>query len=78
MDCDTTGIEPDFAREVQEARGGGYFKIINQSVPPAAGPLGYAQWQIDDIVRYCKGRRDAPGVSARTPARSRPRGSRTR
>jgi ribonucleoside-diphosphate reductase alpha chain len=56
MDCDTTGIEPDFALvKFKKLAGGGYFKIINQSVPPALARLGYAQWQIDDIVRYCKG-----------------------
>lgn len=56
MDCDTTGIEPDFALvKFKKLAGGGYFKIINQSVPPALARLGYAQWQTDDIVRYCKG-----------------------
>src|SRR5574339_807064 len=56
MDCDTTGIEPDFALvKFKKLAGGGYFKIINQSVPPALAKLGYAPWQIDDIVRYCKG-----------------------
>ena len=56
MDCDTTGIEPDFALvKFKKLAGGGYFKIINQSVPPALAKLGYAQWQIDDIVRFCKG-----------------------
>ncbi len=56
MDCDTTGIEPDFALvKFKKLAGGGYFKIINQSVPPALAKLGYAPWQIDDIVRYCRG-----------------------
>jgi len=56
MDCDTTGIEPDFALvKFKKLAGGGYFKIINQSVPPALAKLGYAPWQIDDIVRYSKG-----------------------
>ncbi|HSQ57670.1 MAG TPA: vitamin B12-dependent ribonucleotide reductase [Gemmata sp.] len=56
MDCDTTGIEPDFALvKFKKLAGGGYFKIINQSVPPALAKLGYVQWQIDDVVRYCKG-----------------------
>ncbi len=56
MDCDTTGIEPDFALvKFKKLAGGGYFKIINQSVPPALRHLGYEQGQIDDIVRYCKG-----------------------
>jgi len=56
MDCDTTGIEPDFALvKFKKLAGGGYFKIINQSVPGALHRLGYTDSQIDDIVRYCKG-----------------------
>src|SRR5262245_9490348 len=56
MDCDTTGIEPDFALvKFKKLAGGGYFKIINQSVPPALERLGYTPKQIADIVRYCRG-----------------------
>ncbi len=56
MDCDTTGIEPDFALvKFKKLAGGGYFKIINQSVPPALAKMGYTPWQIEDIVRYCRG-----------------------
>ncbi len=56
MDCDTTGIEPDFALvKFKKLAGGGYFKIINQSVPEALSRLGYTETQISDIVRYCKG-----------------------
>ena len=56
MDCDTTGIEPDFALvKFKKLAGGGYFKIINQSVPPALAKLGYSAQQIDDIVRYSRG-----------------------
>src|SRR5579872_112446 len=56
MDCDTTGIEPDFALvKFKKLSGGGYFKIINQSIPMALRHLGYAEDQIDDIVRYAKG-----------------------
>ncbi|MCY1057141.1 vitamin B12-dependent ribonucleotide reductase [Nannocystis sp. SCPEA4] len=56
MDCDTTGIEPDFALvKFKKLAGGGYFKIINQSVPAALATLGYTETQIADIVRYCKG-----------------------
>ncbi len=56
MDCDTTGIEPDFALvKFKKLAGGGYFKIINQSVPAALTALGYTDTQIADIVRYCKG-----------------------
>lgn len=56
MDCDTTGIEPDFALvKFKKLAGGGYFKIINQSIPPALARLAYSPEQIDQIVRYCKG-----------------------
>ena len=56
MDCDTTGIEPDFALvKFKKLAGGGYFKIINQSVPRALRALGYTQKQIEDIVLYAKG-----------------------
>src|SRR5205085_6072525 len=56
MDCDTTGIEPDFALvKFKKLAGGGYFKIINASIPPALARLGYTPKQIDDVVRYCRG-----------------------
>ncbi len=56
MDCDTTGIEPDFSLvKFKKLAGGGYFKIINQSLPPALRRLGYTAPQIEDIVRYAKG-----------------------
>jgi ribonucleoside-diphosphate reductase alpha chain len=56
MDCDTTGVEPDFALvKFKKLAGGGYFKIINASVPPAMQRLGYSTQQIDEIVRYCRG-----------------------
>ncbi len=56
MDCDTTGIEPDFALvKFKKLAGGGYFKIINQSIPPALKRLGYNQEQINEIVKYAKG-----------------------
>jgi ribonucleoside-diphosphate reductase alpha chain len=56
MDCDTTGVEPDFALvKFKKLAGGGYFKIINASIPPALERLGYAPQQIEDIVRYCRG-----------------------
>lgn len=67
MDCDTTGIEPDFALvKFKKLAGGGYFKIINQSLPPALTKLGYSQEQIEDMVAYCLGRktlRGAPGIN---------------
>jgi ribonucleoside-diphosphate reductase alpha chain len=56
MDCDTTGIEPDFALvKFKKLAGGGYFKIINQSLPIALANLGYTDQQAQDIVRYCVG-----------------------
>jgi ribonucleoside-diphosphate reductase alpha chain len=56
MDCDTTGIEPDFALvKFKKLAGGGYFKIINQSVPPALKRLGYSEDQIEEIINYCRG-----------------------
>jgi ribonucleoside-diphosphate reductase alpha chain len=56
MDCDTTGIEPDFAIvKYKKLAGGGYFKIVNQSVHKALAALGYTDQQIDDIEKYCKG-----------------------
>jgi ribonucleoside-diphosphate reductase alpha chain len=56
MDCDTTGVEPDYALvKFKKLAGGGYFKIINQSIPPALERLGYNKDQITEIVKYAKG-----------------------
>jgi len=56
MDCDTTGVEPDFALvKFKKLSGGGYFKIINQSVPAALRNLKYSEQEIDAIVNYAKG-----------------------
>ena len=56
MDCDTTGVEPDFALvKFKKLAGGGYFKIINQSIPPALEKLGYNKDQINEIIKYAKG-----------------------
>ena len=56
MDCDTTGIEPDFALvKFKKLAGGGYFKIINQSVPAALEKLGYGPAQIEEIVGHAVG-----------------------
>ncbi len=56
MDCDTTGIEPDFALvKFKKLAGGGYFKIINQSVPAALEKLGYGSAQIEEIIAYAVG-----------------------
>jgi ribonucleoside-diphosphate reductase alpha chain len=70
MDCDTTGIEPDFALvKFKKLVGGGYFKIVNQSVEPALKKLGYTKQQIDDIIKYIIGNssiKDAPYINHKT------------
>jgi ribonucleoside-diphosphate reductase alpha chain len=67
MDCDTTGIEPDFALvKFKKLAGGGYFKIINQSVPAALKVLGYRPHQIAEIVAHAVGHASlaqAPGIN---------------
>ncbi len=56
MDCDTTGVEPDFALvKFKKLSGGGYFKIINQSVPSALRNLGYSEKETDAIIKYAVG-----------------------
>jgi ribonucleoside-diphosphate reductase alpha chain len=56
MDCDTTGIEPDFALvKFKKLAGGGYFKIVNQSVPAALRRLGYSEAEVQDIISYVSG-----------------------
>ncbi|HXH61212.1 MAG TPA: adenosylcobalamin-dependent ribonucleoside-diphosphate reductase, partial [Fimbriimonadaceae bacterium] len=63
MDCDTTGIEPDFALvKFKKLAGGGYFKIVNQSVPAALKKLGYNSEQIADIVNYAVGHKTLDGA----------------
>ena len=65
MDCDTTGIEPDFALvKFKKLAGGGYFKIINRSVPEALRTLGYRESQIAEIEAYAVGH----GTLAQAPA----------
>jgi len=67
MDCDTTGIEPDFALvKYKKLAGGGYFKIINRIVPRALRTLGYTGEEIGEITRYAVGHgtlKGAPGVT---------------
>ncbi|MDC0012630.1 vitamin B12-dependent ribonucleotide reductase, partial [Octadecabacter sp.] len=67
MDCDTTGIEPDFALvKFKKLAGGGYFKIINQSVPAALAKLGYSTSQAEEIQAYAVGHGtlgNAPGIN---------------
>ncbi len=75
MDCDTTGIEPDFALvKFKKLAGGGYFKIINQSLPPALRFLGYGEQEITDIVKYCLGHGTLAGAPAINPASLRAKG----
>jgi len=63
MDCDTTGIEPDFALvKFKKLSGGGYFKIINQSIPVALRNLNYTENEVRDIVDYAKGRATLDGA----------------
>ena len=69
MDCDTTGVEPDFALvKFKKLAGGGYFKIANQSLRPALANLGYTPDQIHDIIKYVMGTlslHDAPHINWR-------------
>jgi ribonucleoside-diphosphate reductase alpha chain len=56
MDCDTTGVEPDFALvKFKKLSGGGYFKIINESIPSALKNLKYTEKEIDAIIKYAVG-----------------------
>jgi ribonucleoside-diphosphate reductase alpha chain len=63
MDCDTTGIEPDFALvKFKKLSGGGYFKIINQAIPLALHNLGYQSHEIDAIIKYAVGHGSLEGA----------------
>ncbi len=70
MDCDTTGIEPDFALvKFKKLAGGGYFKIINRSVPAALEKLGYKSSEVEEIISYAVGHGtlgNAPGINHTT------------
>ncbi|MBW7963856.1 vitamin B12-dependent ribonucleotide reductase [Bradyrhizobium sp. BR 10261] len=70
MDCDTTGIEPDFALvKFKKLAGGGYFKIINRAVPAALRALGYRESEIAEIEAYAVGHgslSNSPGINAST------------
>ncbi len=70
MDCDTTGVEPDFALvKYKKLAGGGYFKIVNQSVPAALKKLGYSATEIQEIVAFVTGTNTllaAPNVNRRS------------
>jgi len=75
MDCDTTGVEPDFALvKFKKLAGGGYFKIINASVPAALTRLGYTPKQVDEIVRHCRGAATLQGCPHVNPASLKARG----
>ena len=64
MDCDTTGVEPDYALvKYKKLAGGGFFKIVNQSVPKALHKLGYSQEQVREIISYCLGHGKLEGTS---------------
>ncbi|GHU17901.1 hypothetical protein FACS1894163_09340 [Spirochaetia bacterium] len=68
MDCDTTGVEPDFALvKFKKLAGGGYFKIINQSVPPALEALGYSAEAIAGIIAYATGHKTLDGAADLNP-----------
>src|ERR1019366_941463 len=70
MDCDATGIEPDFALvKFKKLAGGGYFKIINRAVPEALRTLGYPEHQIAEMEGYAVGHgslRQAPAINHAT------------
>jgi ribonucleoside-diphosphate reductase alpha chain len=70
MDCDTTGIEPDFALvKFKKLAGGGYFKIINRAVPEALRALGYPESEIAEIEAYAVGHgslSNSPGINVST------------
>ncbi|WP_196258454.1 vitamin B12-dependent ribonucleotide reductase [Pelagibacterium limicola] len=69
MDCDTTGIEPDFALvKFKKLAGGGYFKIINRAVPEALRTLGYSEDQIAEIEAYAVGHGNMNQAPAINPA----------
>jgi len=70
MDCDTTGVEPDFALvKFKKLAGGGYFKIANQSIAPALAHLGYDAATVEDIIDYVVGTMsldNAPHINTET------------
>ena len=75
MDCDTTGIEPDFAIvKFKKLAGGGYFKIINRVVPEALANLGYSEAQISDIVNYAVGAGSLKNCQSISPSTLRDKG----
>jgi ribonucleoside-diphosphate reductase alpha chain len=75
MDCDTTGIEPDFALvKFKKLSGGGYFKIVNRSVPAALRRLGYSEDDVAAIVAHAVGHKTLSGAPHVNPESLRERG----
>ena len=75
MDCDTTGVEPDFALvKFKKLAGGGYLKIVNQSVPTALATLGYGPEEADRIVKYAIGHGTLRGCPHINPSSLRAKG----
>lgn len=75
MDCDTTGVEPDFALvKFKKLSGGGYFKIINQSVPLALKTLGYNELEVVEIINYATGHATLDNCPFVNPASLRSKG----
>ncbi len=75
MDCDTTGVEPDYALvKFKTLAGGGFFKIVNESVPHALKHLGYSKDQVDEIVKYARGRASLKGAPHINPQSLREKG----
>lgn len=70
MDCDTTGVEPDFALvKFKKLSGGGYFKIVNECIPDALRNLGYSKHSIKEIIEFAIGRgnfNEAPFINVET------------
>ena len=65
MDCDTTGVEPDYSLvKYKKLAGGGFFKIVNQSVPKALKNLGYNSKEIEEIISFCLGHSSFVGCPA--------------
>jgi ribonucleoside-diphosphate reductase alpha chain len=75
MDCDTTGVEPDFALvKFKKLSGGGYFKIINQAIPLALHNLGYQSHEINAIIKYAVGHGSLEGAPFINPESLRAKG----
>jgi len=79
MDCDTTGIEPDFALvKFKKLAGGGYLKIVNRAVPEALRTLGYRESELAEMEAMRSATRRCPTRRRSTPDRCAPKVLRTR